>query len=727
VNDAVSFGAVHSLAASAAGSTISASLLHANGVVAPTPIPQAPPFNTTGLPPDGGVGGNVSFVARIGPCTTVATCALMPPRTTTVGLAETNSGFDLGAIVQSVDAFGNVTNPPSTGANFALLANPLDPVHPYVVNGVLFIGIDRTLPNVISRGAGGSNTPGTTFTPNTIQGTSAANFDFVAEDVVPVGLIGMSGILFQLPGSELYVHLSRRDGATTQYFCPLAGNYLPFFADACPSPVGTAPGWNDGGVMYARGAGSILSDPSAHGVRAYYWAFVFTRDQAGNQSNGQSRNFIYDNTPPSSFGQAFAPSVFPVNGPLVFSGSAFEDLDVGRGAFSVRFPSLSVAAGAGADFIRFPWAVKSDVNSLSNPVGYNVIGPSALALQFTTTWPSAIRSIEVVTAGDNSLGPTIAGACAGCGGFTIGALPGEIQFPGGLNGGGVPIAFVQDGNLANGAGPTQYNFFAQSVSRVGLTSSQGPTGIVPGGQGTALTFAQTGMPNAASSPAAWSSEQGAGAGNPSFNMQWAMVNPTAGNLDLSGNGTVNFKIITAVAFFPNGAPVTSPFSGGVRFYAIDTRQPLNIDNAGSVAAGGQPAAAGIGASLVEIPCTVSAASVGPIWQYQCAYAPSSGGATSMLIAHDFAGFNFPSSANLMVNYVGGVPTAGAVPNQGFWGSGQISGPAPFSGFNQGWQGSSTVGAITPGTIIPVIAIGCNGSGNCLATRLSTNAGFAVQP
>jgi hypothetical protein len=334
--------------------------------------------------------------------------------------------------------------------------------------------------------------------------------------------------------------------------------------------------------------------------------------------------------------------------------------------------------------------------------------------------------------------------------------------PGGLNGGGVPIAFIQDpaitGGGNTGAGPSAFNWFSQSVSRVGLiANAAGPTGTIPPAMSNALNYGQSGQsgqahpcggPIGALGVAGyWTAVQACGAApggvvNPFFNMQWAVANPIAGNIDLTGNGgagTSNSKVLTAVAFGANGTMPTSPFLGGVRFYVMDPRQPLNVNDLNGV-----PGPAGLfGAAWVEIcgPNTGNAVTgfndqATNTWQFQCTYSPSAGGAASVLQTNDLAGFNLANSANLMVNYVGGQPVPGVV-NAGFWGLAQLSGlvdpdgagpfPANATGFNQGWQGINTIAQLAAATNMPVIAVGCNTVGNCLATRLNTSVGFNVQP
>lgn len=775
INSTVAFNALSQTAVLGSGLTaVPAAAQSSEGAVAPS-------SNATGLPLDAGigagvVGGNpVTLIGRVGVCTTVAACSTAPVRATGAGLAETSTGFSLGAIVQSVDVFGNLTNPPAPGsvggpgptANFGLSAcpvtlpsafclnNPLNPAEPLVAGGVLRIGYDNTAPTVLSRGAGGTSTAGTTFTDNTIQGAAAANFDYQADDAVPAGLTGTSGVLSQAPGSDLYVSMSRRDGATTQFFCQPAGNYQPPTA-SCPSPLGTGLGWNLSGTTYVRGAGLILTDPAASVVRAYYQASIFSRDQSGNQTTAavqtaQTRDFIFDNTNPASFGAAINPGVIPAGGTLQFSGSATEDLDIGRGAFSIRYPSLT-ASGLTADFIRLPWANKpAGTGILTNPIGYTDPGPAqvalALSLSLTQTWNAPIRSLEVVTAGENAAPPFLCAPVPPNGGFTCGAAAGNIGFQGGLAGGGVAMAFVQDGNLAGGAGPTQYNWFAQSVSRVGLIGTAATLapipattpGSIPVGMGTALSYAQSGQGGqahpcggpvgAAALPAFWSSVQACGplpggVANQFFNMQWALVNPAAGNLDLSGSAsTTTSKTLTAIAFGANG-PMQAPFANGnVRFYTVDVRQPINID----VLVG--TTAVVTGSALVEICGPNSNNTISILndqatntWQYTCVYNPSTGGAASVLQTNDLAGFNLANSTSQAVHYTPAI-TPGVV-NAGFWGAAQIS-TAHF--FVQGAQSTTTAAALAAATNMPVIAVGCNSAGNCLATRVSTNAGFNVQP
>jgi hypothetical protein len=332
----------------------------------------------------------------------------------------------------------------------------------------------------------------------------------------------------------------------------------------------------------------------------------------------------------------------------------------------------------------------------------------------------------------------------------------QFGFPGGLNGGGAAINFIQDpgttGVAGTGAGPSQFNWFAQSVSRVGLiANAAGPQGTIPPAMGNALNYGQSGQSGQAHPcggpigalgvQAYWSALQACGAApagvtNPFFNMQWAVANPVTGSIDLNGS-TASTRALTAVAFGANGTMPTSPFLGGVRFYTIDIRQPLNIDDKVN------PAVAGSGTALVEICGPNSGTAVNGFqdqatntWQFTCTYNPSggtSGGtATSILQTNDLAGFNFPNSVNLMVNYVGGqpVPNGAAVPNQGFWGSTQLSGivaPVVGSGFNQGWQGGAAVAAVAAANNLPVFAVGCNTTGNCLATRLNYSVGFNVTP
>jgi hypothetical protein len=143
-----------------------------NGVVAPTGV-------GTNLPIDLGVGGSTTLVARGGgtvggtPCNiavppvTVAACTTFATRTSVTGLSETANGFTYGIIIQSVDGFGNVTNPPTVGAGFNI-ANPLDAANPLAINGVLQIGVDVTNPTMVVNGDAGS-----TVTQNSIQTTLA--------------------------------------------------------------------------------------------------------------------------------------------------------------------------------------------------------------------------------------------------------------------------------------------------------------------------------------------------------------------------------------------------------------------------------------------------------------------------------------------------------------------------------------------------------------------------
>jgi hypothetical protein len=364
-------------------SKLSATAVTAAGLAGASAISQsteglvAPSNNATGLPLDAGIGAGVvggnptTLIARVGTftaggtCITVATCAALPSsaiRATAAGLTETNTGSSLGAIIQSLDVFGNQTNPPAAGAptigavnNFGTAAcpgtitainptalcirNPQDPANPYVAGGVLTIGFDGTPPTVAASASGGPG-PSNTQVDNSIQVNPGANYFYSADDPVPAGLFGTSGILSAAPGSDLYVSLSRRDGATLQFFCPNAGNYQPAVG-TCPTQLG----WAAGTTTYLRGAGVILTDPAAAMIDAYYSIVVFTRDQAGNQTtnavrDAAARDFIFDRTPPGSFGANFTPSILPANAPVTFNGSATENLDVGRGAFSIRFPSL---------------------------------------------------------------------------------------------------------------------------------------------------------------------------------------------------------------------------------------------------------------------------------------------------------------------------------------------------------------------------------------------------
>lgn len=756
VNDAVAFNQLSATAATQVGIAGG----DPNGVIAPS-------ATVNGLPADVfGIGNAITLAARIGTCTTIATCAALPTtRANTVGLTPETNGVNptagvanpgYGAIVQTVDAFGNVTNPGTgTGAggvnaNFGFgacncVANPLDPANPYVVNGVLFVGLDRTLPTVAVTGAAGS-----TFTNNTIQILSTANFNYTSDDPVPTGNFSASGVLSAAPGGDLYVSLARRDGATIQYFCPTAANYqINTATTACLTVTGwaalptgqptnaTAPTT----TVYNRAAGLVLSDPAAGAVRAYYAVTAFTRDQAGNQTSAavqatNSRDFIFDTTPPTSFGASFTPSVFPANSAVTFTGNATEDLDVGRGAFSIRFPSLNFAANAtGGDFIRLSWANKNVAGQLANPIGYLPTSATTSLPNLTSTWTSAIRSIEVVDAG--------AGGWAAAG-FTIGAAAGNVV-GGTITSMNAGAGYVQDGNVANGAGPTQYNFFTQSVSRVGLTAAGAAPATVPPGSGTALNYGQTGlgtllMPctgaaSLAGSAAFWTATQAVGAAcvgvnNPFFNMGWSLVIPAAGNLDLNGAGVTApaaaSKNWTAIALGTNGV-LPNPFVV-VKFFGVDIRQPLNVDASGGIPAAPAPAAAlaanGAGISLIEL-CTVTGTGsstpgqpgifqdqITNTWQYTCAVNPSTGGAASILQSYDLAGFNLANSTSQHT----------AVVNSGFWGLAQILG----AGFNQGWQGNAAVAALAAGGAMPVIAVGCTAQGQCLATRVS-GANFTVQP
>lgn len=750
INDAVNFGALSSTGATNApfAGVALTTVGDPNGAIAPS-------VTASGLPADVGIGNAITFTARIGACTTIAGCAALASRTSTTGITqETNSSNPTagvanpgyGAIIQTVDVFGNVTNPPAIGANFLLVSNPLDPANPYVVAGVLYLGLDRTLPTVSVLGAAG-----TTATASTIQILSAANFTYTADDPVPTGNFASSGVLTAAPGGDLYVSMGRRDGATLQYFCATAVNYQPA-SNAC----GGVTGWATGvtaqtavataatATVYNRAAGVVLSDPGASVVRAYYAITAFSRDQAGNQTSAAnqlagSRDFIFDNTPPSSFGATFSPGVFPANAAVVFTGNATEDLDVGRGAFSIRFPVLNFVSNAiGGDFIRLPWANKNVTGQLANPIGYLAPGPSSLALSLSSTWTSSMRSIEVVDAGGAAA--FVAANAAWTGAATAGAIfaPGTITA---MNGG---AGYVQDGNLANGAGPTQFNFFSQSVSRVGLLATGLAPAQVPLFGGTALTYGQTGMstgtmpcsaavPNAAGLAAYWTATQAitavcalTGTNNPFFNMGWAIQNTTA-TLDLDGlggGGTVSTRNYTAIALGQN-AVMPAPFVT-VKFYAVDIRQPLNVDASGGIAAAPAPAALlavnGAGIALVEL-CTVTGTGsstpgapgifndqVTNTWQYTCAVNTSTGGTASILQTHDFYGYNF---ANTTSQHRAGIPTAAA---NGFWGVGMVAGV----GFNQGWQGGAPA-AYAAAAGMPVIAIGCNQNGNCLSTRVNALA------
>jgi hypothetical protein len=305
----------------------------------------------------------------------------------------------------------------------------------------------------------------------------------------------------------------------------------------------------------------------------------------------------------------------------------------------------------------------------------------------------------------------------------------------------------------------QFNWFTQNVSRVGLLPATAPPqGLIPGGTATALSYGQSGLLGTAhpcggpaGGPAVaayWSAIQAAGATcngvtNQFFNMQFAVLNSSLTDVDLTGNANSsdqNSETITAVAFGANG-PMQSPFLGGVTFYAVDVRQPINTD----ATLGGTPT--GNGVALIPI-CTASSIFndlASNSWNYSCTYSPSAGGVASMLQAFDFAGFNLPNSTNQMAGWAaagGGIiapwgllgwgsptPTAAGVINSGFWGNGQLSGPTglPTTGFNQGWQGNPTAVAVglPDNTIIPVIAIGCNAVGNCLATRVNASVSFNV--
>jgi hypothetical protein len=129
----------------------------------------------------------------------------------------------------------------------------------------------------------------------------------------------------------------------------------------------------------------------------------------------------------------------------------------------------------------------------------------------------------------------------------------------------------------------------------------------------------------------------------------------AGNIDQSGNGgagTVNTRVLEAIAGSLLTNPFQAPFLGGVKFYVLDPTQ-TTLNGAGA---------------LVEV-CTA-----GPpvnnqatnTWTYSCSYTPS-----ALRVGHDLFGFN---------------ETTGAQP------------------------------AIAAGLLRPVVAIGFNTTANGLATQ-----------
>jgi hypothetical protein len=565
VNSQVNFGALSSTMMVQQGLTGG----DANGAVAPS-------ATVTGTPADIGVGGAVGFVARIGTCTTVATCAALASRTSVNGLADTPNGFALGAIVQTVDLFGNVTNPPTgvAGDNFLLVPNPGDPVNPYVANGVLFVGVDNDVPEIVIGGAAGS-----TFTTGSIQPAAASNWSISAQDQAPALPAIASGILTTGGGLQIYFSLNRRDGVFSLFNCP-TGPVFQSAATAC----GGVTGWGAGTTVANINASlAVLSDPPGNGLQAYYGMTVFTRDQAGNQSAVTNRDFIFDNVIPTVTGNSFSPAAMPTNGgPITFSGSLQDALDVARGVHTIQFPSLAALvpvapATAAPQFIRLAWENRS--GGAANPIGYNFPGPSTLgAITTSAGWPS-IRSIELVGAG-----------------------------------GAIPVAATNAGSA-----PTNFEYLGMDVARNASAI-----------QTTAIGFGQTGLP---AGLAFWSN---AAAAAPFTGMTWNMATVLPSGVtgvDVNGSGTNSARpasiVVSATAFSPTLA-WNSPFLGGVKFYVVDSRQNAALG-------------AGTGQALVEI-CTAGTPlqdQATNTWTYSCTYTPN-----TLLQAHDFLGFNFANSANL---------------------------------------------------------------------------------
>lgn len=539
----------------------------------------------TNNPADAGPFAAVTFTAHAGACTSAATCGALAART---------SVTDAPAIAES-----------ATGATYSMIVRALDTFGNWTASNVLPFGVDVTLPTVIVT-LGAINNQiiqnqslayqqgATLFADvNAAASTYSAQDATVTVGAIPSGIAGPNNVR---------VINARRDGATTQFWCPPNAQFQPA-AGACAG----ATGWAAGTQRFVSPAGVISADPTAASpsVDAYFGVIVDAVDNAGNVSTTTGiRNVVNDVLAgqPAAFGALFLPAVIPTNGAVTLQGSGTENLDGARAAFATNFPALA----AGATAIRYPWATAGAGQAPGGltPTGFNFAGPS---LQ-NPTYTSAItlpRTIEQVD-GTQSI-----------------------------------VAATNATVAVNG-----FMFFNWDVVRnpsnvVAPAIGIGSTGLVGGSTAAWAAADVSGFMGAIPLPpdVTW---QMCASGAP-----FTSCAAFATDLDVSGNGTAaaNTRLLQAVLNSVGTNPFQPPFLGGVKFYVVD-----NFQNA----AFGNPA----GSALVEV-CTA-----GPpfndqatnTWVYGCSYTPS-----ALRVAHDLFGFDETlSAAQLALVSLGGADNV-AVP------------------------------------------------------------------
>jgi hypothetical protein len=351
------------------------SAVNANGVVA------------GGTPADPGIGGTVTLVARGGACTSVGTCAALGPRvsvTDAPALAESPTGATYNMIVQSVDAFGNVTNP---GA-----------VNPF--------GVDVTIPTVVATLTGGGTPPaGTESFMNAANGLTpaAATWTFTAIDVAPALPAIASGIRTagadpRVDGIEL--SLVSRTASATVAWCPATAQ-LQLTTVACAN-AGIVSGWLAGGTTFGWAPGlPIAVDPSGANTQAYYSFTANSVDQAGNRSvAAPAAPVIFDLTAPvqTALNNVFAVGTTTTSGSLTANAGATDNLELGFAHFLGNYTGAVTPGLAGAP-IAEPNSVTGSGKLGAQLFGFNLPGPSILAFQFARTYANFNRTLVEVTAG----------------------------------------------------------------------------------------------------------------------------------------------------------------------------------------------------------------------------------------------------------------------------------------------------------------------------------------
>jgi hypothetical protein len=308
----------------------------------------------------------------------------MPIMTSPTTLAESATGASYGMIVQSVDVFGNFTNPAAINT----------------------FGVDRTVPTVSFAGGAGANAiitnqSGVITAASVTAGAElwSANDATTTVGAIPSGIVG--------PGN-LRVINERRDAASSQFWCPPNLQFQPA-AGACPG----ATGWAAGTQRFTNPAGAVTADPAGTNLDAYYGLSVDAADNAGNVAAAVSVNVINDALAgnPAAFGASFLPSVIPTSGAVTLNGSTSENLDLARAAFGTNYPALA----AGATLIRQPWTLHglggAGAGGLT-PTGFNFAGPSVSGHAFSQS-ATVARSIEQAVAVTNVIaGGVLNGAVA---------------------------------------------------------------------------------------------------------------------------------------------------------------------------------------------------------------------------------------------------------------------------------------------------------------------------